>query len=229
VSATLTAEASGATVGEAKWKALRELERLAPSLDRSAVRFQVLTEGEQGLLGVGYVPARVVASVDAAAGTDAVAGSRPADETPTAAHVRDVLEHVIAALGIRCRVEVEETDERLTATCDGPEVGLLIGRHGSTIDAVQVLVAAIAGRGAGEGRKEIVVDAAGYRERRRLTLEELALGAAEEALRHGDPVPLEPMSAPERRIVHERLKAVEGVQTTSEGSEPNRRVVVERA
>ena len=221
---TVTAEASGATVGEAKWKALRELERLAPALDRTAVRFQVLTEGEQGLLGVGYVPARVLASVDA----DAVAEpTAPVDESELAARVRDLLEHVVAALGIRCRIEIDEDDERLTATCDGPDVGLLIGRHGSTIDAVGVLVTAAEMRGAGEERKEIVVDAAGYRERRRRTLEAIALRAADEALREGEPVRLEPMSSAERRIVHERLKEVDGVQTASEGDEPNRSVVVE--
>jgi len=227
LSATVTAEASGATVGEAKWKALRELERLAPALDRSAVRFKVVTEGEQGLLGVGYVPARVVASVDA--DLVGVEDEGPVDESATAARVRDVLAHVIAALGIRCRIEIVETDDRLTATCDGPEVALLIGRHGSTIDAVQVLVAAAAARGRGDERKEIVVDAAGYRERRRQTLEAIAVRAAEDALRGDNPVRLEPMSSAERRIVHERLKLVEGVTTVSEGAEPNRRVVVERA
>jgi spoIIIJ-associated protein len=227
LSATVTAEASGATVGEAKWKALRELERLAPALDRSAVRFEVVTEGEQGLLGVGYVPARVVASVDADA--VGVEDEGPVDESETAARVRDVLAHVIAALGIRCRIEIVETDDRLTATCDGPEVALLIGRHGSTIDAVSVLVAAAAARGRGDERKEIVVDAAGYRERRRQTLEGIAVRAAEDALRGDEPVRLEPMSSAERRIVHERLKLVEGVTTVSEGAEPNRRVVVERA
>ena len=59
-------EATGETVGEAKWKALRDLERLAPGLDKAGVRFQVVSEGERGLLGVGYTPARVIASVDAA-------------------------------------------------------------------------------------------------------------------------------------------------------------------
>ena len=63
----LQVEATGETVGEAKWSALRELEKLQPGLDKAAVRFQVISEGERGLLGVGYAPARVIASVDAAA------------------------------------------------------------------------------------------------------------------------------------------------------------------
>jgi spoIIIJ-associated protein len=228
VSELLTVEATGETVGEAKWKALRELERLAPSFDKAAVRFQVLSEGERGLLGVGYAPARVMASVDADA-VETEEAAAPADESDVAARVRTMLEHVTAALGIRCRIElVEDEDGALTATCSGGELGLLIGKHGATIDAVQVLAGAIAGRGA-EERVNVVVDAAGYRARRRRTLEALAVRSAEEALREGTRVELEPMSAAERRLVHERLKDYEGVTTASEGDEPNRHVVVELA
>jgi spoIIIJ-associated protein len=226
VSDALTVEASGETVGEAKWKALRELERLTPSLDKAAVRFQVVSEGERGLLGVGYEPARVIASVDGAA----VVTAQPAleDESEPAARVRRMLEHVTTALGIHCRIDVEEDEEGLTATCSGDELGLLIGKHGATIDAVQVLAVAIAARGADE-RINVVVDAAGYRDRRRRTLESLAVRCAQEALREGTRVELEPMSAAERRLVHERLKHFEGVSTVSEGEEPNRYVVVELA
>jgi spoIIIJ-associated protein len=217
----LTVEATGETVAEAKWQALRELEQLHPSLDKSAVRFQVLAEGKRGLLGVGYTPARVLASVDGAA----VPPPRP-EETELAARVRDVLEHVTTTLGLPSRVEIEEQDDRLVATCLGPDLGLLIGRHGTTIDAVQTLVSAIAARGEAE-RKEVVVDAAGYRDRRRRTLEQLAVRCADEAVRGAGRVQLEPMSAPERKLVHERLKDYEGVHTVSEGDEPHRYVVVE--
>ena len=91
-----------------------------------------------------------------------------------------------------------------------------------------MLAGAIACRGADE-RINVVVDAAGYRDRRRRTLEALAVRSAEEALREGERVLLEPMSAAERRLVHERLKDYEGVSTGSEGDEPNRYVVVEPA
>jgi len=80
VTEALQVEASGETVGEAKWTALRELEKLQPGIDKAAVRFQVLTEGERGLLGVGFAPARVIATVDAAA---VVAEARPAGGTGT--------------------------------------------------------------------------------------------------------------------------------------------------
>jgi spoIIIJ-associated protein len=225
VSGAVTVEATGETVGEAKWKALRELERLTPVLDKGAVRFQVLSEGERGLLGVGYLPARVLASVDSPLDGE----SEPAaDEAGPAARVRTPLEHVSTAVGIRCRIEIADTDGTLVATCYGDELGLLIGKHGATIDAVQTLAAAIASRGADE-RVAVVVDAAGYRERRRRTLEAMAVRSAEEALRVGERVALEPMSSAERRLVHERLKDFDGVSTVSEGDEPNRYVVIELA
>jgi spoIIIJ-associated protein len=224
----VTVEATGETVGEAKWKALRELERLTPSLDKAAVRFQVLSEGERGLLGVGYTPARVLASVAASAVPAGGEPEEPVHESEAAARVRAVLTHITTALGLRCRIEIVEDESGLTASCSGGELGLLIGKHGATIDAVQVLATAIAARGADE-RINVVVDAAGYRDRRRRTLEAVAVRSAEEALREGRRVELEPMSAAERRLVHERLKDYEGVVTVSEGEEPNRYVVVELA
>jgi spoIIIJ-associated protein len=219
----LTVEATGDTVGEAKWQALRELERLAPSIDKEAVRFQVLEEGSRGLLGVGATPARVVATVDADA---PVREAPPVDESEQAAQLRNVLEHITIAVGVRCRIDVDESDAAITATCSsGEDLGILIGRHGQTIDAVQTLAAAIVRQGE-DDRKQIVVDAAGYRERRRRTLETLAVRSADEAIRAGERVELEPMSSIERRLVHERLKDVDGVETVSEGDEPNRYVVV---
>jgi spoIIIJ-associated protein len=224
--APVTVEATGETVGEAKWKALRELERLTPSFDKTAVRFQVLSEGERGLLGVGYTPARVLASLAAVAVSADDAGA--VDESDAAARVRAMLTHVTTALGIRCRIAISEDDSGLTATCSGGELGLLIGKHGATIDAVQLLAGAIAARSEDE-RVNVVIDAAGYRDRRRRTLEAVAVRSAEEALRTGARVELEPMSAAERRLVHERLKDYDGVCTASEGEEPNRHVVVELA
>jgi spoIIIJ-associated protein len=218
-----TVEATGETVGEAKWRALRELELLVPTLDKAAVRFQVLSEGERGLLGVGYTPARVVATTGD--GQPAAPAARH-DESPAAAKLREVLEHVAAAIGVRCRIEVEETESSLVATCFGDDLGLLIGRHGQTIDAVQLLASAIAGGSGGE-RLDVVVDAAGYRDRRRRTLESLAVRSADDAIRTGTRVALEPMSASERKLVHTALQDRPDVTTTSEGDEPYRHVVVE--
>ncbi len=219
----LVVEASGETVGEAKWLAVRELEKLQPGLDKDAVRFEVLSEGERGLLGVGYAPARVLATAPAGA----VRVPEPSgEESELAATVRELLERITFEVGVRCRIDLREDEESLTAALSGGDLGLLIGKHGQTLDAIQYLANAIAYRGQGEDRKAIVVDAAGYRERREATLSELAVHSAEEALRSGESVELEPMTAIERKLVHLRLKDFPGVQTRSEGTEPNRFVVI---
>jgi spoIIIJ-associated protein len=219
----LEVEATGETVGEAKWAALRELERLAPGLDKAAVRFQVVSEGERGLLGVGYAPARVVAT----APVELAAAAPPARaESPVAAQAREVVERIVDAAGIRCRVDVVEGDESVLVSCAGADLGVLIGRHGQTIDAVQYLANAIVRRMHQEDAKEVVVDAEGYRDRRRVTLESLAVRSAKRAVAYGERIELEPMTAVERKVVHLRLKEFPGVETASEGTEPNRFVVV---
>jgi len=221
----LEVEAAGETVGEAKWAALRELEKQRPGVDKSAVHFQVVTEGERGLLGVGFTPARVIARVS----TDEVARAEPANETDLASEVRVLVTRIVEGIGVSARVDLAEEDDAIIASCTGPDLGMLIGRHGQTIDAVQYLANAIMWRWHPEDRKEVVVDAAGYRERRRATLESLAVRSAERALADREPVELEPMTAVERKVVHLRLKEFDGVETTSEGTEPNRFVVVRPA
>jgi spoIIIJ-associated protein len=217
----LTVEATGETVGEAKWAALRELELRHPALDKSAVRFEVVAEGERGLLGVGYEPARVLAHLPPEA-----AAAVGVDDSDQAGEARALVARLLGALRVEGRVDVREDDDVVTATVSGPDVALLIGRHGQTIDAVQYLLNAIAHRQHGGDRKEVVVDAAGYRERRRATLESLAVRTAQQVLATGEAVELEPMTAVERKVVHVKLKELEGVETTSEGTEPNRYVVV---
>ncbi len=221
----LSVEATAETVGEAKWKAMRELQRLSPALDRESVKFQVVEEGERGLLGVGYTPARVIATGSAPedAAVALTAATPREDESELAARLRALVEVVASAIGADTHVDVAEGDDELLVTCTGADLGMLIGKHGQTIDALQTVANAATYR-SGE-RKSVTIDAAGYRERRRATLESIALRAADLAAR-GERVELDPMTAVERKVVHERLKDVEGVQTTSEGAEPNRHVVV---
>jgi spoIIIJ-associated protein len=220
MSEQLQVEATGETVGEAKWNALRELEAMRPGLDKSAVQFQVVSEGERGLLGVGFTPARVIASVSGDG-----AGAAESD-SELAADVREIVGRIIRGLGVQSRVHVAEDDEVVTASCAGTDLGLLIGKHGQTLDAIQYLVNAIIHRGGTEDPKYVVVDAAGYRARRQATLEAMALRAADLVRGGEERVPLEPMSAVERKIVHLRLKDETGVATESEGDEPHRYVVV---
>ncbi|MGZ8782490.1 MAG: RNA-binding cell elongation regulator Jag/EloR [Gaiellaceae bacterium] len=224
----VTVEMSGETVGEAKWAALRELERIRPGLDKEAVRFQVVTEGERGLLGVGYEPARVIASVEEerAPVREPVSSAPREGESEDATRLREVVERITHEIGVRCEVEITETDEQIRVVCDGDELGMLIGRHGQTIDAIQYLATAIVFRGRYEERKPVVVDAAGYRDRRQTTLDALAIRMAEQAAATGQRVELEPMTAVERKIVHEKLKDDPEIETASEGTEPNRFVVI---
>jgi spoIIIJ-associated protein len=218
----LQVEAAGETVGEAKWAALRELEKQHPGVDKASVHFQVVTEGERGLLGVGFTPARVIARVS----TDSAVETDPTDDSDLVLEVRTLVTRIVEGIGVVARIEIHEEDDMITASCTGPDLGMLIGRHGQTIDAVQYLANAVMWRRHPDDRKEVVVDAAGYRERRRVTLESLAVRSAERAVSDHEPVELEPMTAVERKVVHVRLKEFEGVETTSEGTEPNRYVVV---
>jgi spoIIIJ-associated protein len=224
MSSEVSVEATGETVGEAKWAAMRELERLAPGLDRSGVRFQVVSEGERGLLGVGYTPARVVATAAAPAPPEPHAPAAPVDESQEAALARELLERAVRAIGVPASVGIDDDGEEVAATLSGPDVSVLIGRHGQTLDALQYLANALAARAGLERR--VVVDAAGYRQRRTSTLEAMARRTAEQASATGREVALESMTAVERKIVHEALKDDPEVETASEGTEPNRYVVV---
>jgi spoIIIJ-associated protein len=221
-------ESSGETVGEARWAALHELERRFPHLDRDAVEFVVLSEGQRGLLGVGYEPARVLASatVDpSAARTPEKRQSAPVPgESPAAARVRSLLEQIVDAMGIDGDVSIAEREGVVTATVTGSDLGLLIGKHGQTIDAIQYLTNAILHRR--EQGSEAVIDAQGYRKRRERTLHDVAVRAADQALRTNEPVELEPMTSVERKIIHTKVQSLGGLETASEGAEPNRFVVI---
>jgi spoIIIJ-associated protein len=137
----------------------------------------------------------------------------------------EVLEEVADGLGLECEVRVEAGDGVLRGCLEGEGVGLAIGRRGQTIDAIQHLAQRIVFHG-GESTVRVVVDADGYRERRAESLREDADDAAEEALRSGEAVELEPMPASERRVVHEHLRDRGDVRTHSEGEEPERYLVV---
>jgi spoIIIJ-associated protein len=142
-----------------------------------------------------------------------------------AERVRAVLQRVVEELDLDASVDVVEEEEQIVGRVEGEEVGLLIGRRGATIDAVQLLCYRAAFRGR-QDRKRVLVDAAGYRDRRREAVERQAERAAERALRTGREIELDPMTASERRVVHQHLKERAGIETFSEGTEPDRFVVV---
>ena len=139
--------------------------------------------------------------------------------------VLEFLERIAMEFGLDAMVEVHEDEETVTGEFVGEDMGLVIGHHGQTIDAIQHLAYRIAFRGSAE-RKQVVIDAAGYRERRAIALRATGDQAAEAATREGRPISLEPMTAQERKVVHEHLKSRRDVETYSEGQEPGRRLVV---
>jgi spoIIIJ-associated protein len=142
-----------------------------------------------------------------------------------AERVRIVLEELVDALELDAEVEVDEGPERILGRVEGEDLGRLIGRRGQTIDAVQLICYRVAFRGKQE-RKRVVVDAAGYRERRREMVERQADRAAERALETGREIELEPMTASERKVVHDRLKERSGLETFSEGEGHERCVII---
>lgn len=212
---SLTAEGEGESLGQAKWAAMKELEPRFPGITSDCVDFEILADPAEG------DAARVRASVDEKAWRTA---AETLPEEP-GERVRAVVARVVQALGLRGSVDIVETGDEIRATVNGDDLGLLIGKHGATIDALQHLAFRAAFRGH-DDRKQVTVDAAGYRERRESALQRMADRAAAEALRYDRPVELEPMRAPERKIVHLYLRERTDIETHSEGDEPDRRLVL---
>lgn len=198
-------ERRGRTVEEATERALRDL-----GVGREMARVTVLEHPSSGLFGlIGQREALVRVEVDA----------------DKASFVEGFLRRVVDSIGLEARVEVRETAEAVEVSISGPEVGLLIGRRGQTLEAMQYLANVAAGRVSGES-KPVIVDVEGYRERRKQALERLAERMAEKARRLGRRVVLEPMPAQERRVVHLAVERLQGVKSESVGDEPRRKVVI---
>ncbi|QIA28118.1 protein jag [Thermaerobacter sp. PB12/4term] len=199
-------ETRGRTVEEALEAAARQL-----GVGREALEARVVAEPSRGFLGlVGQRDAVVQARV------------RPTKARFAAAF----LEELARAAGLVVQVSVEEGPDRILARMEGgPELGALIGRRGVALEALQYLLNVAAAR-VSEEQRRVVLDVAGYRERRRQSLERLALRMAERARRTRRPVALEPMPAAERRVVHLALQNHPEVRTESTGTEPYRRVVI---
>jgi spoIIIJ-associated protein len=139
----------------------------------------------------------------------------------------NVLRQILEKMGLQAEVVSSENDERITLEVKGPETGIIIGKKGQTLDALQYLVNKIVSKSHAEGEgKGVTVDAEGYRSRRAESLVELAHQLAEKAKRTGRPVAADPMSAAERRIIHVTLANMAGLTTRSEGEGIYRHLVV---
>ena len=139
--------------------------------------------------------------------------------------LRDLLELLVDTLDLDAEIEVRRDGDTMTGALIGDDLGLFIGRHGQTIEAVQHLAQRIAFRGQ-PADVRVVIDAAGYRDRRASVLRREADEAAASALEGGRPVALDAMIASERKLVHEYLRERGDVDTYSEGVEPDRHLVV---
>jgi spoIIIJ-associated protein len=228
--------AAAGNIEEAKRKALEQLRKVVPLVNEADVDFFVVEEGSKGgFFGRGKAEAQVEARLRPAgervtdeAGVDEDEdGDEDADfgPSPGAEVLRDFVQTTIGLMGIEAEVSAYDRGEVVRADISGDDLGLLIGRHGATIDALQYL-AAIVVNGDRRERRQVVVDAEGYRERREVALVSVADRMTQKVVREGGPIALKPMTAAERKVVHLHLKDDPRVTTASEGAEPFRAVVI---
>lgn len=198
-------ESTGKTVDEAIESALGDLK-----LNREDVEIEIIEEPTKGLFGIlGGKPARV----------------RVKAKITATGRARDMLNNVMQVMKLDVDIEMIEKNERILININGPDLGILIGRRGETLDALQYLVNLSANKNA-EKRKRIIIDIEGYRRRREETLMKLAFKLADKARQRGRNVVLEPMNSMERRIIHTALQERDDIYTFSEGEEPYRKIII---
>lgn len=198
-------EKTGRTIEDAVGQALQNM---GVSIDD--VEVEVIEEPSKGILGLfGAKPARVKVVLKEGAKKKAV----------------DLLKDIIKSMDLQVELDVVEKKEFLTINLTGPELGILIGRRGETLDALQFLVNLSVNKNQ-EVRRKIIIDVEGYRNRREETLQKLALKLANKARQRGRSVVLEPMSSQERRIIHTALQGRDDIYTFSEGDEPYRKIII---
>ena len=197
-------ERTGRTVDEAISEALQKL-----GASREEVDITVIDYGAKGFLGLGSKPAKVFVSKK--------------HDPESAAH--NFLKEVVVAMNLVVTFETSRKDRQLYINMKGENLGVLIGKRGQTLDALQYLVNLVVNKGQ-EPYISVTLDTENYRKRRRETLESLAYNLAKKAKATKKSVFLEPMSPYERRIIHSALQNDKYVSTYSEGSEPHRYVVI---
>jgi spoIIIJ-associated protein len=201
-----TVETIGKTVEEATQKALAEL-----GIGPDAARVDVLAEASSGLFGlIGSKQARV----------------RVTEEIRPENFVREFLDGVMQRMNVNGEVEISAADDNLRVNVNGAKMGMLIGKRGQTLNALQYLLnVAYHKRFPGDNNR-VILDVEDYRQKREETLRILAVNLAKKAVRYGKDVVLEPMTPQERRIIHTALQDNRSVSTFSEGEEPYRKVVI---
>ena len=195
---------TGRTVDEAVELACKELE-----VARENVNVEILEMSKKAFFGLKVTPAKVKVTFEKTKGDMAA----------------EYIEEILTAMGISAQIEVENTDDGALIKLEGDDLGVIIGRRGETLDALQYLASIVANRSEGDYFR-ITIDSGNFREKREATLKNLAAKISAQALRTGRSVTLEPMNPYERRIIHSAVQEIEGVVSTSKGEEPHRCVVV---
>jgi spoIIIJ-associated protein len=202
-------EVEGKTVEEAIAKACEELH-----VPKDRLSIEVISNGSGGVFGLmGVKKAKILARVI------------PGVEESKGAKAKTVLENILRRIDVEATVEFTEDSERILLDIKGDGSGLLIGRRGQTLNALQYVINKIASKDP-QDRKQIVVDTESYRERRKQSLIDLAQRLSEKAKEKGGPVTTGPLDANDRRIIHLALKGDEGLSTKSKGEGVYRRVVI---
>jgi len=159
----------------------------------------------------------------------AAEGTPPLSRVELAARAQAFLAGLMQEFGLTGEVRVSNLDdEEMSLDIEGDGLGVLVGPRASVLNAIQELTRSVLQAIAGEGVGRVAVDVAGYRERRRVALERFAREQAEVALTTGEERVLEPMSAADRKVIHDVVAEIDGVGTRSEGEEPDRYVVIFR-
>lgn len=200
-------EMMGKTVEEARQAAIQAL-----GVPESRTSFEVLEEPKKGFLGFGSRDAKVRVTV---------LEPKPLEKA------EEFLLNIFRAMKLEVTLDYRETENGHVYSLVGEKLGILIGKHGQTLDALQYLANLAANNGLTENKVRVILDVENYRERREDTLRRLAVRIGDKVRRTGERVILEPMNRHERKIVHLALQENTGVTTYSSGEEPFRKVVIE--
>lgn len=200
-------EVTGKTVEEAIKSALLELK-----VERDKVEIEVLDSGNKGFLNfIGVRPARIKVKV----------------KRDYIKEIDSFLKNILHYMKIEAKIQIKENNNIIKIYLTGPDMGILIGYRGETLDAIQYLISLVINKNHDIEYKKVILDTENYRLKREETLKKLARKVAEKVKRTGRTIKLEPMNPYERRIIHSCLQNDFYVNTYSEGQEPFRRVVVD--
>ena len=201
-----TVEATGKTIEEAISNGLEQL----GGMDRDMVSVEVLEKPKSGFLGLGGTPAKVLLSY----------------EVKNTGKVERFLSGLLERMGANAQITVTEgEDENISVDLAGENMGILIGRRGETLDAIQHITNLVANHNE-DKHIRVMIDTENYRAKREETLEKLARKVAAQVVKYRRNKVLEPMNAYERHVIHAALQDTQDVSTSSIGVEPNRRVVI---